>query len=61
MTIGILTIVVFLPAAGALMLLFMPRRQETLLRGVALAVASLAFLASALLIASAWTGSAFGW
>ena len=46
MTIGILTIVTFLPAAGALLLLLVPRGRELMLRGVALAVTIVTFVAS---------------
>ena len=46
MTIGILTIVTFLPAVGAVALLFVPRRQELLLRAGALAITIVTFLVS---------------
>jgi NADH-quinone oxidoreductase subunit M len=46
MTIGILTVVTFLPAAGAVLLLFVPRREETVLRAGALIVASVTCLLS---------------
>ena len=46
MTVGILTAVTFLPIAGAILLLFVPRGRETLLRGGALAVTLLAFVLS---------------
>jgi NADH-quinone oxidoreductase subunit M len=44
--IGVLTIVTFLPAAGAALLLFVPRREETVLRAGALIVAVVTFLLS---------------
>ncbi|MBM4439266.1 MAG: NADH-quinone oxidoreductase subunit M [Candidatus Rokubacteria bacterium] len=46
MTIGILTVVTFLPLAGALLLLLVPRRLEGVLRGGALVVAGATFLIS---------------
>jgi NADH-quinone oxidoreductase subunit M len=46
MTVGILTLVTFLPAAGALVLLLVPRGQDVLLRAVALAVSIATFLIS---------------
>ena len=46
MTVGILTIVTFLPAVGALLLLLVPRGQEPALRGGALAVTIATFVAS---------------
>jgi len=46
MTPGLLTLVTFLPAAGALALLLVPRRAEQALRGGALAVALAAFALS---------------
>jgi NADH-quinone oxidoreductase subunit M len=46
MTIGLLTAVTFLPAAGALLLGFVPRRHDGLLRAGALAVALATFLLS---------------
>ncbi len=46
MTIGLLSAVTFLPAAGAVLLAFVPRRAERALRGGALAVAILTFLVS---------------
>ena len=46
MTVGILTIVTFLPTAGALLLLAVPRGQDTLLRAGALAVSAATFLVS---------------
>jgi NADH-quinone oxidoreductase subunit M len=42
----LLTVVTFLPLAGALALLLVPRRAEAVLRGTALAVSLAAFLAS---------------
>ena len=46
MPLGILTIVAFLPAAGAVALLFVPRRQELLLRAGALGITIVTFLVS---------------
>jgi NADH-quinone oxidoreductase subunit M len=46
MTIGLLTVVTFLPAAGALLLLFVPRGQDLLLRAGALVVALATFAVS---------------
>ena len=47
MTPGLLTAVTFLPAAGGLVLAFVPRRRQTLLRGGALTVALATFVLSA--------------
>ncbi len=44
--IGILTVVTFLPALGALLLLFVPRRQDLVLRGGALLVTVATFAVS---------------
>ena len=46
MTPGLLTAVTFLPAAGGLVLAFVPRRRQTLLRGGALTVALATFVLS---------------
>jgi NADH-quinone oxidoreductase subunit M len=46
MSLGLLTAVTFLPTAGALVLAFIPRRREGLLRGGALAVALATFVLS---------------
>ncbi|HYE89417.1 MAG TPA: NADH-quinone oxidoreductase subunit M [Terriglobales bacterium] len=46
MRIGLLTVVTFLPLAGALLLLLVPRRLETVLRGGALVVAAVTFFVS---------------
>jgi len=46
MRLGILTAVTFLPAVGGLLLAFIPRRREDLLRGGALAVALATFVCS---------------
>jgi len=46
MTVGLLTLVTFLPAAGALLLLFVPRRQESVLRGGALLITIATFALS---------------
>ncbi len=51
MIVGLLTLVTFLPAVGALALLLVPRRAEAVLRGGALAVALAAFAASLALYA----------
>ncbi len=42
----VLTVVTFLPTAGAILLLFVPRRQELVLRGGALLVALVTFVVS---------------
>jgi NADH-quinone oxidoreductase subunit M len=39
-----LSLLVFLPLAGAVLLIFIPRDKEDLLRSLALAVAGLAFV-----------------
>ncbi|HSE94112.1 MAG TPA: NADH-quinone oxidoreductase subunit M [Methylomirabilota bacterium] len=46
MTVGLLTVVTFLPAAAALALLLVPRRADTLVRGGALAAAVATFVVS---------------
>ncbi|MGH7388364.1 MAG: NADH-quinone oxidoreductase subunit M [Candidatus Rokuibacteriota bacterium] len=46
MTVGLLTLVTFLPVAGALALLLVPRRAATLVRGGALAAALATFVLS---------------
>ncbi len=43
---SLLSLVTFLPAAGALLLFLLPRRQEPLVKGVAVAVAALTLLVS---------------
>ncbi len=44
--VGVLTVVTFLPALGALLLLFVPRRQEAAVRWTGLVVSALTFVAS---------------